>query len=49
MGFSSPTYDGREDDDSVAEVCVTLGNETEINFTVTLNVSGGTATGQLRD
>ena len=37
MGFSSPTYEGREGDDS--QVCVTLSGETEMNFTVTLSVN----------
>ena len=46
VGFSSPIYDGREDDNSVAEVCITLSGETERNFMVTLNVNNGTATGQ---
>ena len=37
MGFSSPTYEGREGDGS--QVCVTLSGETEMNFTVTLSVN----------
>ena len=47
VGFLSPTYEAREDDGS-AEICAVFSGTTEVTFTVTVAVIGGTASGQDR-
>ena len=45
VGFSSPTYSGREDGGSLS-VCIARSGDREAEFTVMLAVKGVTATGQ---